>query len=121
MASHMSNSRHSQSVRIFHVRESIIDRNSHDLRIESFDAPPIMDANTEKEIPRIQSWAVTTAFSDIVGYNATSPVVSRAYCYDDCWRRMRGSRVLSSCRESPSPSRGRTERTTTRQGDSVRM
>ena len=90
MASHMSNSRHSQSVRIYHVRESIIDRNSHDLRIESFDAPPIMDANTEKEIPRIQSWAVTTAFSDIVGYNATSPVVSRAYCYDDCWRRMRG-------------------------------
>ena len=37
--------------------------NSHDLRIDNFDAPPIIDASIENVIPRTQSWADTTASS----------------------------------------------------------
>ena len=34
---------------------------SHDFRIDNLDAAPIMEANTENDMPRIQSPAVTTA------------------------------------------------------------
>ena len=45
------------------MEDNIICTNSHDLRIDNFDAPPIIDANIENVIPRTQSWADTTASS----------------------------------------------------------
>ena len=44
-------------------KNSLTYTNSHDLRIDNFDAPPIIDANIENVIPRTQSWADTTASS----------------------------------------------------------
>ena len=40
-------------------------QNSHDFRMDNLLAPPIIEANIDRAMPRIQSWAVTTVSDDI--------------------------------------------------------
>jgi hypothetical protein len=72
-------------MRSTYFRANLRRQHSHDFRIDSFDAPPMMDASTEKEMPRIQSWAVITPCSAID--DALLPGV--AYC---CWLDRKKSR-----------------------------